>query len=184
MLNKLRGKGDPDMPDELTVIPQEIVQIGTLCMAPDKMIARATAISTALAAVIEDRKLYEIIKGKRHVRVEGWNTLGAMVGISPKERDVKKTIDDNGILEYEAYVDLIRNDDGKEIGGASAICRTDERNWRGKPAYAVRSMAVTRATSKAFRLKLSWIMQLAGFATTPAEEMNGKQELPTGSTEW
>jgi len=32
-------------------------------------------------------------------------------------------------------------------------------------------MAITRATGKAFRLSLSWIMQLAGFDPTPAEEI-------------
>lgn len=32
-------------------------------------------------------------------------------------------------------------------------------------------MAQTRATSKACRLAFSWIMQLAGYAVTPAEEM-------------
>ena len=32
-------------------------------------------------------------------------------------------------------------------------------------------MAITRATGKAFRLSFSWIMKLAGFQPTPAEEM-------------
>ena len=32
-------------------------------------------------------------------------------------------------------------------------------------------MAITRATGKAFRLNYSWIMALAGYEPTPAEEM-------------
>ena len=159
------------MSDDKAIVPQEMVQLGTLHVAPEAVIERATAISKALARVIEDRKLYKQIGQKRHVLVEGWNTLGAMVGISPKEREVKKTIDGD-VIEYEAYIDLVRNDDGKVIGGASSICRTTENNWSNKPLYAVRSMAVTRATGKAFRLKLSWIMELAGFSPTPAEEMD------------
>jgi len=160
------------MSDETAIVQQEMVQLGTLHVAPEAVIERATAISKALARVIEDRKLYKQIGQKRHVLVEGWNTLGAMVGISPKEREVNKIIEDSGTIEYEAYIDLVRNDDGKVIGGASSICRTEENNWQNKPLYAVRSMAVTRATGKAFRLKLSWIMELAGFSPTPAEEMD------------
>jgi hypothetical protein len=34
-------------------------------------------------------------------------------------------------------------------------------------------MAVTRATGKAYRLAFSWIMNLAGYEVTPAEEMMG-----------
>lgn len=166
------------MTEETAIVPQETVYLGVLELSPETVISRASTIASALAEIIEDRKLYVNIGSGQHVVVEGWNTLGTMVGISPKEREVIKTIDDFGIVEYEAYVDLIRNTDGLIIGGASSICRTDENNWSNKPFYAVRSMAVTRATGKAFRLKLSWIMELAGFSPTPAEEMmdvvNGK----------
>ena len=57
-------------------------------------------------------------------------------------------------------------------GGASALCGMDEPKWASKPDYARRSMAVTRATGKAYRLGFSWIMELAGYASTPAEEMD------------
>lgn len=40
-------------------------------------------------------------------------------------------------------------------------------------------MAATRATSKACRLSFSWIMTLAGFAGTPAEEMDFATKEPT-----
>lgn len=41
---------------------------------------------------------------------------------------------------------------------------------------ARRSMAGTRATSKAARLAFAWIIELAEFSTTPAEEMTGAFE--------
>ena len=90
-----------------------------------------------------------------------------MLGVLPREREVEK-IDDG----YKAYVELVRTSDGAIIGGASAICTRDERNWSNRDDYAVRSMAVTRATGKAFRLGFSWIMKLAGYEATPAEEMD------------
>ena len=37
--------------------------------------------------------------------------------------------------------------------------------------FQIASMAQTRAVSKAFRLALSWVMTLAGYEPTPAEEM-------------
>ena len=53
-----------------------------------------------------------------------------------------------------------------------------ERRWNNADEYAVRSMAVTRATGKACRLSFSPIMALAGKATTPAEEMPEEPEKP------
>jgi len=72
---------------------------------------------------------------------------------------------------YEATVELIRASDGAVIGRGSAICGMDESTWASRPRYARRSMAITRATGKAFRLGYSWIITLAGYAPTPAEEM-------------
>ena len=46
----------------------------------------------------------------------------------------------------------------------------DEPNWRDKPDYALRSMSQTRATSKALRLPLGFVVALAGYEVTPAEE--------------
>jgi hypothetical protein len=160
------------MSDQTALVPTEQVYLGSLALAPEAVVERATRIANALAKVIKERHLSKKIGPSEHVLVEGWATLGALVGISPKEREVKHLVDD-GIHEYEAYVDLVRTDTGIVVGGGSAICRSDEQNWRGKPQYAIRSMAITRATGKAFRLKLAFVMELAGFATTPAEEMDG-----------
>jgi hypothetical protein len=64
------------------------------------------------------------------------------------------------------------------VGGASAECTLNEKNWSGKDSFSLRSMAITRATGKAFRLSFAWIMQLAGFEPTPADEI-----FETGSEE-
>jgi len=50
-------------------------------------------------------------------------------------------------------------------------CRWEEDKWKASDSYAVRSMAQTRATSKSGRLALSFVMSLAGFEATPAEEV-------------
>ena len=156
------------MTNEIVHVPEEHVKLGMLDVAPEQVVNRATMIANALADVIKKKKLFSKIRDKEYVRVEGWSTLGAMIGILPKEKYVKEI--ENG---YEAYVDLIRASDGVVTGGASAICTRDEKNWRDRDEFAVRSMAITRATGKAYRLGMAWIMELAGYAGTPAEEMYG-----------
>jgi hypothetical protein len=61
--------------------------------------------------------------------------------------------------------------DGRTIGAAEAMCSRNEHTWAKREDYALRSMAQTRATSKSLRGPLGFIVALAGYATTPAEEM-------------
>lgn len=152
---------------ESEIVVSDAVQLGTVqASSPQNVIARAEEVATPLAKLINDKKLYTTISGKKYVQVDGWATLGAMLGVLPRE--VKSTKLDNG---YEAYVELVRATDGMVIGGASAICTREERNWQNRDEYAIKSMATTRATGKAYRLAFSWIMNLAGYESTPAEEM-------------
>ena len=153
---------------EAEIVPVEQVQLGTIAAkGPQDVVAQATSIATTLAAVIDKRRLYSTIQRKRYVRVEGWTTLGAMLGVLPREVDVVQ----DGEGGYTATVELIRATDGQVIGRGSAAVGMDEPTWAKRPGYARRSMAVTRATGKAFRLGFSWIMTLAGYEVTPAEEM-------------
>ena len=150
----------------LVLEPQALVKQSLFDLGPAAMVKNATEMANALADVIEQQKLYTLISGKKYVRVEGWQTLGVMLGILPREKEV---VENDG--EFTAQVDLIRAGDGRVVGGASSICGTSEKMWAGRERYARRSMAVTRATGKAFRLAFSWIMTLAGYEPTPAEEM-------------
>jgi hypothetical protein len=157
------------MENEIIEVKHENVALGSLMtQSPNDVIVVATGIADELAKIIKQKKLYKHIGTKDYVVVEGWNTLGAMLGVTARERMVN-TIE-NG---WEAYVELIRVSDGIVIGGASAICTRAERNWKDRDEFAVRSMTITRATGKAFRLSFSWIMALAGYEPTPAEEMDG-----------
>lgn len=155
--------------NELIVIDNS-VRLGSITVAtPQDVIDQASKIAKQLANIIKDRKLYSTISGKNFVRVEGWTTMGAMLGILPREVAVIEA--ENG--DFMADVELIRASDGMIVGRASAIVGSDEKTWAGRPRYARRSMSVTRATGKAYRLGWSWIITLAGFEPTPAEEMDG-----------
>jgi hypothetical protein len=152
------------------VISREIVpaqQSVTLFQTddPEEVVVRATKIAGALANVIRKQKLATNIQGKEYVRVEGWTLLGSMLGVFPVETWTKPL--ENG---WEARVEARRGD--QVIGAAEAMCTRDEKRWKDADEYAIRSMAQTRATAKAMRLPLSFVMQLAGYAVTPAEEMD------------
>jgi hypothetical protein len=147
-----------------------MVALGTLqATTPGALVEQASTMATALAKVIETQKLYNTIQGKRHVRVEGWTTLGTMLGVLPREVSVTE---EWGV--YTATVELVRMADGAVLSRASAECG-DESPWCDRPRYARRSMAITRATGKVCRLAFSWIMALAGFQACPAEEMDHGQ---------
>lgn len=167
---------------------------------PIEVIERATKVANALKSVIVQQNLYKRINGRDHVLVEGWTTLGSMLGVVPVvawsrrvepvtkydvevihyewvESGGRKAKRESGRSQYtvegydwEARVEA-RTMDGRTVGGAEAMCSRNEHTWAKREDYALRSMAQTRAVSKALRGPLGFIVALAGYATTPAEEM-------------
>ncbi len=140
------------------------------------VIDAAVAMAKPLAAVIDDRKLFTQIRGKKHVRVEGWTLLGAMVGVHAATDYVKPFMVGDVPYGYEAKVEVRRGD--TLVASAIAICTRSEKTWKERDDYALLSMAQTRATSKALKQALSFVMELAGFDSTPAEEMPKEEATP------
>ncbi len=167
------------MSDDVTValVPTEPVRVDLGVIRADKpaeLVKFATEAANALAGVIESRKLYSNIQGKRFVKCEGWTTLAAMLGVTPHEIGVVEAPE--GV--FTATVELRRLTDGQPVSRASAECgapdevdRSGKPLWASRARYARRSMALTRATAKACRLAFSWVMVLAGFQPTPEEEI-------------
>ncbi len=108
------------------------------------------------------------IQGRSYPRVEWWTTVGLALGLQPVEVSSKKIEFEGGYM-YEAVVEVRRN--GEVITRASAICSTQERSWGNRDEYAVKSMAGTRATGKAYRIGLSALAVMAGLEPTPADEV-------------
>jgi hypothetical protein len=136
-------------------------------------IEQARTVARELAKVVEECGLYVVLRGgQRHVRVEGWLTLGAMLGLTAREVSCTES---DGV--YTAVVEVV-NSRGHVLARASAECgapdevdRAGRPVWSERPRYARRGMAVTRATSRALRMALGWIMPLAGYSGTPAEDV-------------
>jgi hypothetical protein len=159
-----------EIPAERAVVPQ---QPGQALVAatddPSGMVAVASRLATVLKSIVEQQKLYATISGKKYPQVEAWMTIGRLDNVVAREPTPPIRHDDGS---YEAFAELVRLSDGMVVGSSSALCGTpDDKPWGSRSEPARRSMAQTRATSRAFRQQYSWIMALAGYEATPAEEM-------------
>ena len=125
--------------------------------------------ATNLKSIIVQNKLYTPIQGKNYVNVEGWQIAGAFTGIHPI-LEILDNQSDGDVYKYRAEVTL-RDENDKIVGYGVAICSNKEKNKKSFDEYAIASMAQTRAVGKAFRLKIGWLLKLAGYETTPAEEV-------------
>lgn len=186
------ANGDPEHTQEPTEVAVTVVAPTTLQNQstlfggdnPAEIVARATAVANALSDVIERKELFVKIRGQRHVKVGGWTLLGSMLGVYPICVWTKPIEDAAGINQgWEARVEA-RTLSGALVGAAEAQCLRTEGQWGWEPTsrdgkslsprddFALRSMAQTRATAKCMRLPLGFIVELAGYNATPAEEMS------------
>jgi hypothetical protein len=173
------GEPAPEIQEAELVEPgAELVPIepeaATLYRTSDPRVAleRMAEIAKQVANVIDSQRLYARISGKKYVTCPGWKTAGGMLGLAPYTVWTKPNETGDG---YVARVE-IRTLDERTIAAAEAECARDEPNWKDRPKHAVRSMAETRATSRAFRGPLEQIFVLAGFEPTAAEEMPAGHE--------
>lgn len=124
----------------------------------------------ALTKIVERQKLYTQIGQGKHLRVEAWQTIAMGYGLTVGV-DSTEILYQNG-LEVGAKARVVVYDrQGAVRGGAEAYCMCNEGDWANRNTNQRISMAGTRATSKALRLLLSWVVVLAGYEPTPAEEM-------------
>lgn len=127
--------------------------------------------ANTLKEVIVKNNLYVNIKGKNYILVEGWQFLGGMLGVVAKSDGLEDISKENEI-RYKAKATLIRLETNEIIGSAEAMCSGKEKGKGAFEEYAVASMAQTRAIGKAYRLAFGWIVKMAGYEATPAEEVN------------
>lgn len=137
--------------------------------------------ATSLKDMIVQNKLFTNIKGKNYVNVEGWQIAGAFTGTFPVVEKVEELPGKPGEYKYRAEVSL-RDKEGQMVGYGVAICSNREAGKKNFDEYAVASMAQTRAVGKAFRMKIGWLLKVAGYETTPAEEMDAVQKAQEAET--
>lgn len=142
----------------------------------------ATNVANTLAPLVREQGL--TVKGlnrsnkdAEYVTVEGWEVLGTFLGIVPVTTIIDEIKNKSGvIIGYRARATLYQNPiiENDEIVGGTVIARAEaeaDRSGFQKDRFAIASMAQTRALGKAYRMGLSWIMKMAGFEGTFAEDM-------------
>lgn len=139
---------------------------------PERVVQRAKAASSALMKIVREQNMNLVIDDKEYLLVEAWTMLGSMVGVFPITSWTRRMMDGDRVLGWEARVEA-RTIGGALVGGAESMCLRDEERWSEGPEFALRSMAQTRAQSKALAAPLRFIAKLAGVEGTPGEEMDG-----------
>ncbi len=148
-----------------------------------RLAAKAAELELAIARerakvasrIIEEKKLYTVIKGKKYVHYEGWLILARQYNFTPSiDPSQSGPLPEGG---YRAVAVLSHPDHPPVV--ASAVCGTpQDGDWSQRDENAQQSMAQTRAIAKASRLALSWVMVLGGYAAMPAEEMGVAAPAP------
>ena len=129
--------------------------------------------ATIVKSHIVKNNLFVPIKGKNYVMVEGWQFAGGLLGLFPRVVKVEEL--EKG--RWFAEVHIIDKRTGSIVSSGFAVCSKTEDRKRSFDDYAILSMAQTRAIGKAFRNLIGWVMNLAGYEGTPAEEMPKKSKV-------
>lgn len=160
---------------------------------PGEVVARAAKVADALKDILKKQGLTSRISGNEHVNIEGWQTLGTMMGVFPTKEwveelpwpdpvpDALRAQKEKGLaFGYKASY-RAQTLAGAVVGGAEGECkRTEKKPWTWGEDYALKSMSQTRAMSKALGSALRFIVTLAGYSGTPVEEMEGVEGDKTG----
>jgi len=137
---------------------------------PEQFLEEAAAQAKVLKDFLVKTKSVMRIGQSEHVKVGGWQFLAQLAGLSVGTSAEPVTLD-NGDTGWKARAILYRG--GQQVGDADALCLRSEKNWANSDTYAICSMAQTRAISKAIKGVLGFVVVMAGYSDTPAEEMVG-----------
>lgn len=190
---------------------------------PEALTEAATDVANRFSDIVKQKRLFKRIGDRDHVLIEGWQTVGTLVGVfateaggvrelpwptigplpdepadpGPEPRQKQSAEHDEWakreqlhgrwrhhrtLLDAKAMggafgftATFVARKDGRDIGWGEGRVDRFERTWASRENYAISSMAQTRGQSRALAAPLKWIVKLAGYETTPAEEMNGDE---------
>ena len=183
-------------------IYQPDAQVGDLKLwrAPEAVLVEAQQAAAALQKRIANKKKPVIFNGEQYIENDDWQMLSHFFGYSPKIESTE-FVQYGDVQGFKAVAVLLNERTGLVVGRGEALCLDEEDNWgtrtkyewqeqpRGgrkkvavgeviTPLFQLASMAQTRACNKAMSNKLKWVVSLAGYATTPAEDMHDATLAP------
>jgi len=160
---------EPEQTEDLVVVEDSVPAI--FSSNPKEALAQMEEIVGTIASKCAGPRFISDIKGKKFPKVDWWTTIGGTLGLFPVTEWARR-LDRPGEITYEARVSVKRF--GQEITAGEALCSSLEKNWRSRDEYAIKSMSITRATGKAFRIGFSMLAVMAGLEPTPAEEITSE----------
>ena len=149
--------------------------------SPKKALSQMQELVQVMSSKCQGKEFIAIINGKQYPKVEWWTTVAATLGLFPVVV-YSRRLDREGELAYEARVEVRYGD--RVVGAGEAMCSNKETRWSSADEYAIRSMSITRATGKCYRLPLSFLAVMAGLNPTPAEEIPINNDFSDDSDEY
>ena len=163
------------------MLPAVIPVSAIIARDPVVVVNEAQGAAKVLMDKIKSKEKPVIINGEQYLEFGDWQTVGAFWSCTIRTAWTRY-LDLDGIHGYEAMCEVV-NQRGAVISSAEAMCLNDEARWKARPLYMIRSMAQTRAGSKALRMAFGWVAEMAGYRSTPAEEMDGVHTMVPQRTE-
>jgi len=148
--------------------------------SPKKALSQMQELVQVMSSKCQGKEFIAIINGKQYPKVEWWTTIAATLGLFPVVI-YSRRLDREDELAYEARVEVRYGD--RVVGAGEAMCSNKESRWSSADEYAIRSMSITRATGKCYRLPLSFLAVMAGLNPTPAEEIPINNDFSDDSDE-
>lgn len=121
--------------------------------------------------------------------VSGWEAVAVVIDMRTMNeigRAESMCLSDEenwGDVPYYEWEDVL-DENGKKIwdqnlrnGKGGYKSRKVQKGSKPKPLFQLRSMAQTRAEAKALKGVFSWVVVLAGYKPTPAEELTGHEDF-------
>jgi len=149
---------------------EEVPEDLRVAKPPEQVLYEAQRAASALQRVVAGKKKPVIFKGEQYLEFEDWQTVGKFYGLCARTFEATP-VEIFGVKGAKARAEVVDLRTGQVVGGAEAYCMRDEENWAAKPWFQLASMAQTRAGAKALRNVLAWVVVLAGYGPTPAEEL-------------
>lgn len=141
----------------------------------------AVQMAVVLKNLIVKQNLYTQIKGKNYAHVDAWQLAGFLTGMTAVVEEPKNIATEKGEIKWSCTAKLYSGE--KVVGVGYALCSSREATKKNFDEYAILSMAQTRAIGKAYRNKIGFIIKLAGYESTPSEEMRKVDEVPKEPSE-
>jgi len=138
---------------------------------PKEVMQYAQAAAREIVDVARSGNLLANVGGREYPLTECMTLIGRLTGHTVRVEWSRKVPAEWGIGDgWEARA-VVMDSAGREVAAAESMCLRSERAWSKRDEFAVRSMAQTRASGKALRLALGYIVTLAGWEALPAEEI-------------